>query len=408
MIPRLKPALSRAEFAAALRPGHGAVERFEQEFAGTFGNRHAIAFPYGRTALWAVLRALDIHDSELVMPAYTCVVVAHAAVLSGNEPRFVDVRLDDYTMDLDRLAEVITERTAAVVPTHLFGYPMDVGAVTEIVRDAERRFGRRIVIIQDCAHSFGASFRGQAVTRAPDMALFGLNISKMITSIFGGMLTTDDDGLASRIRAFRDQAFTDPGSRRLRRLVYLAAVYPAFNRVLYGAVEWLQDSTPVLDRFTKAYHLDDRVRFPPDHLQLLSNTEAAVGLVQLGKYESIVSHRRGLASIYHDRMQGTPGLIPAPLVEGGTYSHFVARTPHRDHVRAYARRRGVQLGEIVEYSVPDVRPYRRFARGDYPNARVASRSMINLPVHAGVSNADALRVAALVRAGLAGHERGTA
>lgn len=400
MIPRLKPALGRAELLAALTASRDAVQQFEREFAGAFGSRTAIAFPYGRSALWAVLQGLGISAQEIVMPAYTCVVVAHAAVLSGNVPRFVDIRLDNYTMDLGRLAEAINERTAAVVPTHLFGYPMDVGAVEAIVREAERRFGRRILIIQDCAHSFGARHQGELVTGTRDMALFGLNVSKMITSIFGGMITTDDPELAASLQRFRDLTFTVGRTRRLRRLAYLAALYPTFNRVVYGLVERLQSQTPVLDRFTKAYHLDDEIHFPPDHGELLSGTEAAVGLVQLEKYDAIVRRRVELACYYHSQLEGLPGLIPAPLVDGATYSHYVGRSPHRDHIRAYARQQGIELGEIVEYSIPDMPAYRRFATGQYPNSRLASRSMINLPVHMGITPVDAQHVSAAVRAAL--------
>src|SRR5271157_5812409 len=115
MIPRLKPFLDRREFLAACSPKRDAVELFEREFALLFGARHAIAFPYGRTALWAIFKALAIEEKEVVIPAYTCSVVAHAVVLSGNIPRFVDITLYDYNMDLSKVEGVINDRTAAVV-----------------------------------------------------------------------------------------------------------------------------------------------------------------------------------------------------------------------------------------------------------------------------------------------------
>jgi len=93
MIPRFKPFLGKEELLAALIPDAYAVEKFAAEFAKTFETKYALAFPYGRSALWAFFKAMDIKNSEIIMPAYTCSVVAHAIVLSGNRPRFVDITL---------------------------------------------------------------------------------------------------------------------------------------------------------------------------------------------------------------------------------------------------------------------------------------------------------------------------
>ena len=80
MIPRLKPHLGKEELLAALRPQPNAVARFEQEFAGTFEARYALAFPYGRSALWAFFQAMGIKNAEVIIPAYTCVVVAQETI----------------------------------------------------------------------------------------------------------------------------------------------------------------------------------------------------------------------------------------------------------------------------------------------------------------------------------------
>ena len=131
------------------------------EFANFLRPKYAISFPYGRSALWAFFKAMDIQNAEIILPAYTCSVVAHAIVLSNNIPRFVDIRLDDYNMDLGQVKEAITSRTRAIIATHLFGYPLDVEKLKTIVKEAEAIHGHKIWIIQDCAHSFGAAFNGQ-------------------------------------------------------------------------------------------------------------------------------------------------------------------------------------------------------------------------------------------------------
>jgi dTDP-4-amino-4,6-dideoxygalactose transaminase len=401
MIPRLKPALGAAELRATLRPPRrDAVERFEAAFAAAMGTRYGVAFSYGRTAQWALLKALGLEGAEVVMPAYTCVVVAHATVLSGNVPRFVDAAEGEYNMDLDALAEAITERTRVVVATHLFGYPMDVDRVREIVADAERRHGHKIWVVQDCAHAFRARWRGRLVAGAGDVGLFGLNISKMITSIFGGMLTTDDAALADRLRTFRDRAMSAPdAAHAARRRAYLWAVYPAFSRAGYDAVHWIETHTPALDTLTKAYHLDDEVRFPPDAMRRMSRVEAAVGVAQLDRLPSIEAARAEHARYYDAALAGMPGLSLPPIVDGATYSHYVVRVDDRARYLREAESRGVQLGQLIEYSVPELRAYAPYARGEsFPRSGAYNRTTINLPVHAALSPAERESVVAAVRA----------
>ena len=146
MIPRIKPYFDHRELAAVFSKDKNAVEDFEKKFAHQFGAKHGVAFLYGRSGLYALLKSLGIKDSEVIMPAYTCVVVANAVVYSGNTPRFVDIGLDDYSMDPDLLERAINDRTKAVIGTSLFGYPYDADRLRDIIK----RSGRDILLIQDC------------------------------------------------------------------------------------------------------------------------------------------------------------------------------------------------------------------------------------------------------------------
>lgn len=378
MIPRFEPSLGMGELAALLRPHRGAVARFEQAFAKTFGAADAVAFPYGRSALWAFLQAVGLTDAEVLMPAYTCSVVAHAVSLSGNRPRFVDIRLSDYNMDLDRLAEAITPNTHAIVATHLFGYPLDLDRLEAIVADAERRYGHKVWLIQDCAHSFGADWKGRLVGTSGDVGLYALNISKMITAIFGGMLTFQDQDLADRVRRWRDAHFVAPSpSKPWWRRLYLVGAYLAFRKTIYTVTWFLQERTPFLNKLTKSYHLDGAIHFPPDFNERMLDVEAAVGLVQLEKYRAIVERRRTNAKLYSRHLLPREDWIPPPIVSGATYSHYVVRVPDRNAVISDLGRRGVQLGELIQYSVPELPPYRN---GDNcQNSRMASLTTVNLP-----------------------------
>lgn len=399
MIPRFKPWLGLAEWRAAARPGgRDDVVRFERAFAETFGAGDAIAFPYGRSALWAFFKTVGLENREIIQPAYTCAVVAHATVLSGNEPRFVDISPDGFNMNLDQVEAAISESTGAIVATHLFGYPLDVDRLDAIVTRAEARVGRRVWVVQDCAHAFGARWNGRPVTAAGNVALFGLNISKTLTSIFGGVLTTSDRHLASDLRQCRDRLFAPSGPwKSIRRAAYLAGSQIAFSRQGYWATHWVADRTPLLNRLTRAYHLDDRIRFPPDHRYRMSPIEARVGLAQIAGYEEAIERRTAQARRYDERLRGVQSLALPPIVRGATYSHYTVRVCDRDRLTQVCARNGVELGRIIDYSVPEMPAYAAWrGGGSWPRSLEASCEAVNLPLSPALTSVDIDRAADVV------------
>lgn len=377
MIPKFKPSLNWRELISLFRLNRGAVERFEKSFAEKFQAVEAVAFPYGRSAQWAFLKAVGVNDSEIVMPAYTCSVVAHAVTLSGNEPKFVDINLDDYNMNLDEAESAINENTRAIIATHTFGYPQDLDRLESMVKDAEERFGHKIWLVQDCCHAFGAEWKGRMIGTSGDVAVYAFNISKMITSIFGGMLTFQDRNLARKVRKWRDERFQKPSILKIiKRRIYLLLTFLAFNEKVYGLTWFLQEKTCLLNRLTKAYHLDDKIHFPPDYLDLMSNVEAAVGQVQLDKYEDIIERRRRKALWYDKYLKRRRGWKFPPLIKGATYSHYTVRVPDRGQVVKEYAQKGIHVGELIQYSIPKLPEYSKNSQ-NCPSSESASKSSIN-------------------------------
>lgn len=381
MIPRFKPWLGWAELFALFRRNKGAVEKFEQEFAKAFKAVDAVAFPYGRSGQWAFFKAMGIENAEIIMPAYTCSVVAHAVTLSGNRPRFIDIQLEDYNMNLDLIPEAINEHTRAIIATHTFGYPQNLDRLDAIVKEAEARYGHKIWLMQDCCHAFGAEWNGRLLGTSGDVAVYALNISKLMTSIFGGMLTFQDQSLADKVRAWRDRHYQTPGLwKTIQRRLYLLAVYIAFNERVYGFTWWLQERTPLLNRLTKSYHLDDKIHFPPDYLDRMLGVEAAVGLEQLKRYPYIIARRRANAAWYDKNLPRREGWVFPPIVAGATYSHYVVRVPNRKTVVDEWAAKGVHLGELIQYSIPLLGEYNKRQAFKYPFSERASQVSINFPV----------------------------
>lgn len=388
MIPRLKPLLGMREIFALFYVPRNSVHHFEEQFAHKFNIQQAIAYPYGRSALWAFFRALSITEAEIIMPAYTCSVVGHAIVESGNVPRFVDISLHDYNMSLVEIKAAISEKTRAIVATHLFGYPMNMKGIKSIIAEAEVHYGHKIWLISDCAHSFGASYEGVSVVTECDVALFGLNISKTMTSIFGGMLTTNNSELAQILRNWRDENFKTPSLLKgLQRRIYLSAVFVAFLYWIYNFVYWLQNETNLLSSLTDAYHLDDKIHLPPDYNEHLLPVEASVGLQQLLRYDSIIEKRRQNAQFYDQNLREivSNDFILPPLIEGSTYSHYVIRVADREAWVDTVAKYNVELGILIEYSMTELSAYKNYVDKDFPISNYCSKHMINLPIHANLT-----------------------
>jgi len=383
MIPRFKPWLGWSEFVTLFRTNTNAVERFERKFANSFKAVDAVAFPYGRSAQWAFFNAVGISNAEIIMPAYTCSVVAHAVTLSGNIPCFIDICLDDYNMDIDLVEDAINENTRAIIATHTFGYPQNLDRLENIVSKAETKYGRKIWLMQDCCHAFGARWNGRMVGASGDVAVYAFNISKIMTSIFGGMLTFQNQELADRVRAWRDDHYKKASIwKAIKRRIYLLAVFIAFNKRVYGFTWWLQEKTQLLNRLTKSFHLDDKIHFPLDYQDHMLNVEAAIGLIQLQRYPEIISRRCAISKFYDKEIKRKKGSVFPPIRDGATYSHYVIRVEDRmGAVNAFANKE-VHLGELIQYSIPNMSTYQQFGRkNDFPNALLCSKHLVNLPIY---------------------------
>lgn len=381
MIPRLKPYFSFKEIKAIFKPEKNAVEKFEKEFAKTFEAKYALSFPYGRSAIYALLSGLGIKNSEILVPAYTCVVVPHAIVLSGNSPRFIDTEPNSFNLDLEEATKKINEKTKAIIPGNIFGYPVNAEKLKEI-----KTANKDILIIQDCAHCFGARWQGKLVCNEGDAAIFALNISKYISSIFGGMLTTNNEEIYKKVKDYRDKNFRKPGIRRtIKGFFYILATYPAFNGFLFNLVSQFDylEGNKLLGKLTR-YYKEEKIDLPKDAFELLTSLEAKVGIEQLKKYPAILEKRKFIAKYYDDNLRNTPGLILPPIIEGATYSHFVPRIKNRGEVIKRMRNKGIQVGKLIDYSIPHMKAYEKYKDGEFTNSLNLTGEVINLPIYPGL------------------------
>src|SRR5438552_12763191 len=170
----------------ALARGEGlrgpAIAEFEKSFAGYHGVRHAVSTSYGRMAFYYILKALALpRDSEIIFPALTFWVVPEMARVLGFRPKFVDIDPSTFNLDPAKFEAAITPNTRAVVPTHLYGQPCDM----EPIMTSARAHG--LVVIEDCAHALGATYKGRKVGTFGEAAFFSFQLLQPLNTYGGGM-----------------------------------------------------------------------------------------------------------------------------------------------------------------------------------------------------------------------------
>lgn len=157
---------------------------FEKEFAQYVGAKYAIGTSFGRTALYLGLRAIDVSNKEVIVPTFICTVVRHAVTMAGGTPRFVDINIEDFTLDLDDLKRKISNKTKAIILPHFFGrVARNMDNVIRIARH------NNLVLIEDCAHSLGAEYKGKKIGIFGDFSIFSL--TKGMINFGGGVLVTN-------------------------------------------------------------------------------------------------------------------------------------------------------------------------------------------------------------------------
>jgi dTDP-4-amino-4,6-dideoxygalactose transaminase len=169
------------------------VTKFEQNFANYIGTKHAIATSFGRTALFAGLKAINVKNGEVIIPSFICTVVRHAVVLADAKPVFADINYHTFEYDISDLRKKITKKTKVIIVVHYFGgVAQNLNKIVELAKEY------KIFLIEDCAHSLGAQIKGKKVGSMSDLAIFSL--TKNLINCGGGVMTTNNDNIAVNSR----------------------------------------------------------------------------------------------------------------------------------------------------------------------------------------------------------------
>jgi dTDP-4-amino-4,6-dideoxygalactose transaminase len=325
------------------------VEEFEREFADFIGVEHALAVANGTAALHLALLAAGVGPGdEVVLPSLNFVACANTIGHVGATPVFCDVRgPDDLNLDPADFEAAIGPRTKAIVVLHYGGYACDMDAVREI---AARR---GVLVLEDAAHAPGGTWRGERCGALGLVACFSFFSNKNLPVGEGGMIVTDDEGVAERVRLLRSHGMTTLTWERHRgHAAGYDVVAQGFN-----------------------YRLDE--------------VRAAIGLVQLRRLPEETAARARIAGRYRDRLDGTNGItMPFGREEEGTSSaHHLAivllpEGADRAAVRAALAEQRIQTS--VHY--PPIHAFSQYAeagtRRPLPRTEAVAGRLLTLPLFA--------------------------
>jgi perosamine synthetase len=247
------------------------IEAFEDAWAAYCGRRFGVAVSNGTVALELAVAALDIGPGdEVILPSFTIISCALAVVRAGATPVLVDADRDTWCMDVAQVEAKVTPRTKAIMPVHIYGHPVDMQPLVEL---ADRR---GLAIIEDAAEAHGAEYRrtdqgGRAWRRCGSFGLlscFSFYANKLVTTGEGGMVLTDDEEVAKRLRTLRNLAF-EPGRRFLHRELgfnfRLTNVQAAIGLAQVERIDWtVARKREIGQRYAAGLGSIDRIRLQPE------------------------------------------------------------------------------------------------------------------------------------------------
>jgi len=372
------------------------VKEFEERFAHYLGVKYALSLPSGRMALYVSLKVLKLNQgSEIIIPSFNVPEVVSAIIWAGMYPKFVDINPETYNISPELIEEKISEKTGAILLTHLYGQPAQIDKILRIAK----RYGVRI--IEDAAQALGATYQGKKVGTFGEIAYFSFGLVKNLNCLGGGMLVTNHRSLYEEMKSII-QHYRPPSPLKVVRdllsaiviristspFIFSIMVYPALaiaNKIKRGIVDEVFNED--LSELT--------LKEPPAHYQVrFTNLQAAMGIEQLKILDLNNAKRRKngelLSNLLKDHKDiAIPSVIPD--VES-TYLNYVITLKDRERVMDRLFKNGIDVtkGFLIDCSAHQL--FKNY-QTDSPHAQLVSQQGFYLPVYPSLEDEDILYIA---------------
>ncbi|MBI6392633.1 UDP-4-amino-4-deoxy-L-arabinose aminotransferase [Proteus mirabilis] len=365
-LPFSRPAIGDEEIKAVesfLRSGWITTgpqnHQLEQDFCEKFGSKHAIAVCSATAGMHVVLMAMGIGPGdEVITPSQTWVSTINIITLLGAEPVMVDIDRDTLMVSAESVKKAITPRTKAIIPVHYAGAPCDLDALRAVADEAG------IPLIEDAAHAIGTRYKDEWIGEK-GTSIFSFHAIKNVTCAEGGLVVTDDDELANRVRCLK----------------FHGLGVDAFDRQIQGR----KPQAEVVE---------------PGYKYNLSDIHAAIAVVQLSRLEEMNAKRAELVALYREKLQDSP----LEMLSVPEYPHLHAN--HLFMVRVDKNACGIdrdtfmeklkqkEIGTGLHFRAAHTQKYyrERYPSLSLPQSEWNSATLCSLPLFPDMSNKDVIRV----------------
>ncbi len=330
--------------------------QLEDELRVRLGVVHAALFVNGHSALECILEALELGKDgrdEVITTPFTFVSTVHALVRKGLKPVFCDIKPDDFTIDPEKIEPLITERTAALLPVHVYGNICDVDAIASIAHK------NKLKVIYDAAHAFGVEHQGVGAGAFGDASMFSFHATKVFNTIEGGAITYADEGLSDKLVQWGNFGIVDPES-----VAYIGG-------------------NAKMNEFS-----------------------AAMGICNFRHIDEEIEKRKRVFEAYQENLYGVSG-IKTPIIAAGTKPNYAYYPIVVDEAACGATRD--ELFELLakhhmgarKYFYPLVSDYECYC-SEYdsaitPVARWVSARVLTLPLFADLEISDVVRICDIIK-----------
>lgn len=331
------------------------VDRFEEEFAKYNEAKEAVVTMNGTAALQLALVTLGVGEGdEVIVPSMTFISSVNAIKYVGAIPVFVDVDRETFVMDVNKVEELITEKTKAIMPVHIYGYPVEMDELNIIARK------HNLYVVEDATEALGTKYKGRLAGTLGDIGCFSFNGNKLITTGAGGMLITNNEDVAKKAK-------------------------------------YLSNQTKTITENGAMYHEEVGYNFR------MPNILAAMGLAQLEKVDEYLEVKRRNARLYNDLLKGVKGITLTKEVDYvdncyWLYSILVEDDfrMSRDELLELLKKNGIQARPFF-LPVHNMKPYSENKCGNMEMTLEVSKRGINLPSSVSLKEEEVRKICEIIR-----------
>lgn len=338
------------------------VKEFEKEIANKIGVKHAITVGNGTDALIIALKSLGIKEGdEVITTDYTFFATAEAIRFVGATPVFCDVELDTYNIDPSQIEEKITDKTKAIICVHLFGNACKMDEINDIAKR------HNLYVVEDAAQAINSQYKGKNVGNLGDVACFSFFPTKNLGCFGdGGMITTNDDDLATIIRALKVHGSGENGMK----------AYAILNDEEVEVVEQNSGDNTVYNPL-KYYN------YLIGHNSRLDEIQAAILRIKLKHLDEYTENRRSISHGYIEALKDTSLVMPTETEGGKHVFHlFILQSENREEIELKLKEKGISTGTYYKVPMHLQKAFNDlgYKKGDFPNAEYLSERTFAIPL----------------------------